>query len=58
MLSAREIQQKEELILPEEIGKAFIQDVTFELEEWTDIFQDEKRKQFQVTFKGTAWTQV
>ena len=41
-LSAREIQWKEELILPEEIGKAFIQDVTFELEEWTDIFQDEK----------------
>lgn len=49
-LSAREIQRKEELILPEETGKAFIQDMTFELEEWIGIFQDEKRKQFEVIF--------
>lgn len=44
VLNAREMQRKEELIVPEAIRKGLIGEVIFELEEWMGIFQDKKKE--------------
>ena len=46
------MQRKEQLVLPEEIRKTFIEEVIFELEEWISVFQDEKKKTIPGNFQG------